>query len=235
LYSLILPDLNIKAKNINIVHGEIVSGFLDKSMLGRDAVGLIKQIFNSYGADHTKDFFNNTENLVTRWMMNNSFSISFGDCIFSEQKREEIKNVIRTHISEAYELIKKAHNGIYKPDLDDKYKLGQLEVDMKTILGNVDNKVKDYINKNVDKSNNLYIMSTKVGSAGSELNIRQICASIGPQLIWDHWSITSMNGNCLMGPAADPYLYKADQQADYSAHPFYKAKLFGHNLVEQLL
>ena len=184
LYSLILPDLNIKAKNINIVHGEIVDGFLDKTMLGRDAVGLIKQIFNSYGADHTKDFFNNTENLVTRWMMSNSFSISFGDCILSETKREEVKNVIRTHISEAYELIKKAHNGIYKPDLDDKYKLDQLEVDMKTILGNVDSKVKDYINKNVDKSNNLYIMSAKVGSAGSELNIRQIMASIGPQLIW---------------------------------------------------
>ena len=40
--------MNIKEKNITIVKGEIVDGFLDKSMLGRDAAGLIKQIYNSY-------------------------------------------------------------------------------------------------------------------------------------------------------------------------------------------
>jgi DNA-directed RNA polymerase II subunit RPB1 len=184
LYSLILPDLNIKEKNITIVRGEIVDGFLDKNMLGRDASGLIKQIYNSYGAEHTKNFFNDTEKLVTRWMMSNSFSIGFGDCILTETQREEVKNVIRTNINAAYELIKKAHNGIYMPDLDDKYKLAQLETDMTTILSKVDEKVKEYINKNINKDNNLYIMSSKVGSAGSELHIRQIMASVGPQFIW---------------------------------------------------
>jgi DNA-directed RNA polymerase II subunit RPB1 len=184
LYSLILPDLNIKEKNITIVRGEIVDGFLDKTMLGRDASGLIKQIYNSYGAEHTKNFFNDTEKLVTRWMMGNSFSIGFGDCILTETQREEVKNVIRTNINAAYELIKKAHNGIYMPDLDDKYKLAQLETDMTTILSKVDEKVKEYINKNINKDNNLYIMSSKVGSAGSELHIRQIMASVGPQFIW---------------------------------------------------
>jgi DNA-directed RNA polymerase II subunit RPB1 len=184
LYSLILPDLNIKEKNITIVRGEIVDGFLDKTMLGRDASGLIKQIYNSYGAVHTKNFFNDTEKLVTRWMMGNSFSIGFGDCILTETQREEVKNVIRTNINPAYELIKKAHNGIYMPDLDDKYKLAQLETDMTTILSKVDEKVNEYINKNINKKNNLYVMSCKVGSAGSELPVRQIIASVGPQLIW---------------------------------------------------
>jgi DNA-directed RNA polymerase II subunit RPB1 len=184
LYSLILPDLNIKEKNITIVRGEIVDGFLDKNMLGRDASGLIKQIYNSYGAVHTKNFFNDTEKLVTRWMTGNSFSIGFGDCILTETQREEVKNVIRTNINPAYELIKKAHNGIYMTDLDDKYKLAQLETDMTTILSKVDEKVKEYINKHINKDNNLYIMSSKVGSAGSELHIRQIMASVGPQFIW---------------------------------------------------
>lgn len=184
LYSLILPDLNIKENNITIVRGEIVEGFLDKTMLGRDAVGLIKQIYNSYGAEHTKNFFNDTEKLVTRWMMGNSFSIGFGDCILTETQREEVKNVIRTNINAAYELIKKAHNGIYMPDLDDKYKLAQLETDMTTILSKVDEKVKEYLGKNINKKNNLYIMSSKVGSAGSDLPMRQIMASVGPQLIW---------------------------------------------------
>jgi DNA-directed RNA polymerase beta' subunit len=70
------------------------------------------------------------------------------------------------------------------PDLDDKYKLAQLETDMTTILSKVDEKVKEYINKHINKDNNLYIMSSKVGSAGSELHIRQIMASVGPQFIW---------------------------------------------------
>ena len=186
LYSLILPDVTInQAKNIKIIRGEIVDGYLNSQMLGRDASGLIKQIYNTFGIEKCKNFFNDTENLITRWLMGNSFSIGFGDCIVSKEDSKMIKDIINKNIQEAYDLIIKAHHGLFMPDLDDKYKIDKMESDLNIVLSKVQDKTKDFIVEKVSKTNNIYIASDKqAGSVGKTINLQQIMACVGQQSIW---------------------------------------------------
>ena len=186
LYSLILPDVTInQAKNIKIIRGEIVDGYLNSQMLGRDASGLIKQIYNTFGIEKCKNFFNDTENLITRWLMGNSFSIGFGDCIVSKEDSKMIKEIINKNIQEAYDLIIKAHHGLFMPDLDDKYKIDKMESDLNIVLSKVQDKTKDFIVEKVSKTNNIYIASDKqAGSVGKTINLQQIMACVGQQSIW---------------------------------------------------
>jgi DNA-directed RNA polymerase beta' subunit len=186
LYSLILPDVTInQAKNIKIIRGEIVDGYLNSQMLGRDASGLIKQIYNTFGIEKCKNFFNDTENLITRWLMGNSFSIGFGDCIVSKEDSKMIKEIINKNIQEAYDLIIKAHHGLFMPDLDDKYKVDKMESDLNIVLSKVQDKTKDFIVEKVSKTNNIYIASDKqAGSVGKTINLQQIMACVGQQSIW---------------------------------------------------
>ena len=186
LFSLILPDINIvQLKSVKIIRGCIEEGYLNEQTLGSDSAGLIKQIYNAYGVDRCVKFLNNTEKLITRWMVHNSFSISFGDSIVKKPERISIKDLIKTRLEEAFDLIKKAQHGIFANDLDDIYKKSALEFNIVKVLRNIDESVQNYIMERISKTNNFYITGDKgAGAKGKSVNIRQIMGCVGQQDIW---------------------------------------------------
>ena len=186
LYSLILPDINInQLKDIKIVNGIITSGYLNEKSLGSDAAGLIKQIYNAYGMEQCNDFLNNTQKLITRWMSDNSFTISFGDCTVNRDQRSLIKNIIHDNLEKSFDLIKKAQHGVFANDLDDAYKGHNLESELMKIFSNLTKDVKNYIFEVISPQNNFYQAGDKAsGSKGKDLNIQQIIGCVGQQDIW---------------------------------------------------
>ena len=186
LYSLILPDINInQVKSVKIIRGQITDGFLNMDSLGAGSAGLIKQIYNAYGMETCNDFLNDTQNLVTRWMVDNSFTIGFGDSIVSREYRKIIKEISNKYLEESFDLIKKAHHGVFANDLDDIYKGSNLEFELMKILSNLSEKVKEFIFDKIDKNNNLYQAGDKAsGSKGKATNILQIMGCVGQQDIW---------------------------------------------------
>ena len=186
LYSLILPDINInQVKSVKIIRGQITDGFLNMDSLGAGSAGLIKQIYNAYGMETCNDFLNDTQNLVTRWMVDNSFTIGFGDSIVSREYRKTIKEISNKYLEESFDLIKKAHHGVFANDLDDIYKGSNLEFELMKILSNLSEKVKEFIFDKIDKNNNLYQAGDKAsGSKGKATNILQIMGCVGQQDIW---------------------------------------------------
>ena len=186
LYSLILPDINInQLKNIKIIRGKITEGNLDMTSLGSDSGGLIKQIYNAYGMETCNDFLNDTQKLITRWMVDNSFTIGFGDSVVTKEQRKNIKEISKKYLEESFDLIRRAQHGVFANDLDDIYKGMSLEHELLKILSNLSEKVKDYIFSVISKDNNFYQAGDKAsGSKGKATNILQIMGCVGQQDIW---------------------------------------------------
>ena len=186
LYSLILPDISInQLKNTKIIRGEVTEGYLSKESLGSSPAGLIKQIYNQYGMERCNDFLNDTQKLITRWMVDHSFTISFGDSILLKAQRRVIKDITNKYLEESFELIKKAQHGVFANDLDDIYKASNLEFEITKILSNLVEKVKDYLFENISKENNFYISGSKgAGSKGEPLHTTGTLGIVGQQDIW---------------------------------------------------
>ena len=180
LFSLILPDINIKSvKNVEIIHGIIKKGYLDKSSLGGNPAGLIKQIFNAYGTNECVKFLNNTQKLITRWMMDNSFSISFGDSILNEGQRETIHDIVKRNISNINDLIIMAQHGTYANDLDDKLKYLKIDTDIQDHLSTLMKESEKFIAGSLSDNNNFYICGDKgAGSKGKLMNLLQIMGCV---------------------------------------------------------
>ena len=186
LFSLIIPDINInQSPKVKVIRGDITSGFLNSDSLGSHPSGLIKQIFNAYGTEKCVDFLNDTQKLITRWTMDNSFTIGFGDSVIQKENRKVVKELINKYLEEIFELTRKAQHGAYANDLDDAYKASKLEFDMEEILSKLTEKVKDYLFEIMPKTNNFYIAGDKAsGSKGDSTNVQQIMGLVGQQAIW---------------------------------------------------
>jgi len=186
LYSLILPDITInQIKTIEIIRGNITKGYLNGDSLGSGSAGLIKQIYNAYGMDTCNDFLNDTQKLITRWMVDNSFTIGFGDSTVNKEQRKRIKEITNKYLEESFDLIKQAQHGVFANDLDDAYKGSNLEFQLMKILSNLSEKVKEDILQNIDKNNNFYQAGDKgSGAKGKTTNIQQIMGCVGQQDIW---------------------------------------------------
>ena len=186
LYSLILPDITInQIKTIEIIRGNITKGYLNSDSLGSGSAGLIKQIYNAYGMETCNDFLNDTQKLITRWMVDHSFTIGFGDSTVNKEQRKRIKDITNKYLEESFDLIKRAQHGVFANDLDDAYKGSNLEFQLMKILSNLSEKVKENILENINKNNNFYQAGDKgSGAKGKTTNIQQIMGCVGQQDIW---------------------------------------------------
>jgi DNA-directed RNA polymerase II subunit RPB1 len=87
LYSLIIPEMiNYKDKKIDIVNGKIINGILDGSIINKK---IITFTWDKYGDVITKDFIDNTQKLVTSWLMMYGFTIGLKDTIPSKELLEK--------------------------------------------------------------------------------------------------------------------------------------------------
>ena len=206
LFSLILPDINIKSvKNVEIIHGEIKKGYLDSSSLGGNPAGLIKQIYNAYGTNECVKFLNNTQKLITRWMMDHSFTISFGDSILNEDQRNSIQQIVQKNIKNIDDLIMMAQHGTYANDLDDKLKYLKIDTDIQDHLSTLMKEAEKFVSGSLSKENNFYIAGDKgAGSKGKLVNLLQIMGCVGPQLIWGSRIHNGFTNRTL------PHFYKND-------------------------
>lgn len=184
VFSMIIPDVTIMdLKKVKIKRGEIVDGFLEKKSLGDNSGGLVHQIYNSFGVNETTDFLNDSQNLVTRWITNHSFSISFRDCLISNDDHKIVRNIVKDHIKEAQELIQKAQQGLYMPDLDDIYKAQKLEIDIVGIVNKAGEEIKKHIYDNASDmiKDNSFFKEVYSGAQGKDVNFQNIIGCCGQQ------------------------------------------------------
>ena len=76
-----LQDLSPGDTRIMIKEGVILSGIMDKNILGTGGGGLVHVIWKENGPDAAKFFLNSVQKLVNYWLAGTSYTIGVGDTV----------------------------------------------------------------------------------------------------------------------------------------------------------
>ena len=194
LFSMFLPDISFKKNNKNydldpspdntviIENGQFKQGILDKTIIGNT---LIHMIYDSFGSNAVKDFLDNNQRLLNRWLTGHGFTIGMGDCIPTQEDIKKIEEFVDSKIKDVNSLIKEANMGTYNQNLDNKFIKLSLEADIQEYLEGAKFNFEKYIRKNIKNDNAIYITMT-AGSKGSISNVSQIRGMVGQTTVAGH-------------------------------------------------
>lgn len=170
LFSCILePKLNYKRSSVVIERGHLLSGTIDKKIIGTSEGSIIHVMYNDFGPDETMKFMNNLQKIANYWILNNGFSIGIADTIISDIDHKYIESIL--------DML----NNKMKDISNIKYTKHTEKV-INNELNSARDKAGNYVRDIFSDDNNFKAM-VQAGSKGSNLNISQVTACLGQQNI----------------------------------------------------
>jgi DNA-directed RNA polymerase III subunit RPC1 len=176
------PDLSGTESYLVIRNSEIMCGVMDKSAIGDGKkTSIFFVMLRDYGEDYAVQGMNRLAKLASRWLAQQGFSIGVGDVYPSKTLEDKKRALIEKAYAETTELIAK-------------FKLGQLtrfpgcteeqtlETKISKILSDVRNDAGAVCFEELNRHNAAVIMA-KSGSKGSMINVSQMTAGVGQQMI----------------------------------------------------
>ncbi|GAA6057289.1 hypothetical protein JCM3770_001700 [Rhodotorula araucariae] len=164
-----------------IEDGQIMFGTVDKKTVGTSQGGLIHVIYREKGHIVCRDFFSGVQKVVNYWLLHNGFSIGIGDTVPDKGTMEAIQGFINTAKTEVENIILLAHDDKLEPEPG------------MTVRESFESKVTRALNQARDSSGRSAERSLKAdnnvkqmvvaGSKGSFINISQMSACVGQQIV----------------------------------------------------
>ncbi len=173
IFSLIIPKkLNIESRKDDLIirNGKLLSGIIDKNMIGKSNGGIIHILFSDFGSEIAKVFLNQVQKLSNYWIKNYGFTIGVGDCLISEDIRNSVEKIITDTKEKIKDIIKN----------DEGKSSSELEHLINTELNTIISEAGKVAENSISISNGIK-STVKSGSKGSSLNISQIMALVGQQ------------------------------------------------------
>ncbi len=175
-------DLNTKDSWLCIRNSEVMCGVMDKSTIGAGKKdSLFHVILRDYGADVAMQAMNRLARLCSRWLTDQGFSIGIGDV----RPGEKLQNSKQALVAKAYA----ACDDLISAFKDEKLAKGAgmnseqtLEASISSILTKVRSQAGDMCFADLSKANPPMIMAV-CGSKGSSINVAQMIATVGQQII----------------------------------------------------
>ena len=166
---------------LEIVDGKYLRGQLDKDVLGGGSNGLITRTCNDFGNMAASDFIDNLQNIVTEYMKTSAYSVGISDLIANRSTNEQIAQSITSKKKEVKNLIDQTYLGIFENATGNTNE-DEFEFQVTNILNKATLDSGKIGLKSLDKDNR-FVTMVKAGSKGSDLNISQMIACLGQQLI----------------------------------------------------
>lgn len=165
-----------------IRNSEIMCGVMDKSTIGsgkKDSVFYV--MLRDYGPDVAVEAMNRLAKLAARWLTNQGFSIGISDVYPGDRLTELKKQLVETAYAECDSMIEKfqAGNLAKAPGCDEEQTLENL---ISGVLSKVRQQAGDHCITELSRWNSPLIMATS-GSKGSNINVSQMVAVVGQQII----------------------------------------------------
>ncbi|KAG6885787.1 hypothetical protein C0993_009892 [Termitomyces sp. T159_Od127] len=180
-----LPDLSPNDGWLVIVNSEIMCGVMDKATVGS---GKKKSIFGvimrDYGPNEAAAAMNRLAKLCARYLANYGFSLGINDVIPGPDLNRQKDFLVEKAYSDCQDLIERAKKG----KLENKAGCNQeqtLEAMISSVLSKVREEVGQICMKELSRQNAPLIMAT-CGSKGSVINVSQMVACVGQQIIAGH-------------------------------------------------
>lgn len=187
LFSTIIPkDFNFigmskSGENVEIKNGKLVSGSMDKGLLGQGQGLLLRNIHKRYGEEFAVNFLNQIFKLGINTLITLGFSTGISDVDLSPKAYEKIDEIY----TETDEDVKKLIEAFQNKGLETfpgKTMLETLELKILETLNKARNEIGKKVTETFTKQTGLIVM-TKSGGAGGPLNIAQMSACVGQQAL----------------------------------------------------
>lgn len=161
--------MNPTDQGILIRAGEILSGSMNKSVIGKSQGGLIHILFNDFGPGTTKVFLNQVQKLANYWIKQHGFTMGIGDAYAGPDAMKQVAEIL-----ESTKL--RIKESIENDDKDPRL----LEEFINTELNAATSEAGKQAEESLTFDNN-FKAAVSSGSKGSSINISQIMASVGQQ------------------------------------------------------
>ncbi|RDW90073.1 DNA-directed RNA polymerase II core subunit RPO21 [Aspergillus mulundensis] len=171
----------LKDGNVLIHEGQLMYGMLNKKIVGASGGGVIHIIFNEYGADAAVAFFNGAQAIVNYWLLHNGFSIGIGDTIPNDETIQAIEDCVRKRKEEVEEITAIATQNKLEP-LPGMNVRETFESKVSVALNTARDEAGTATENSLKDLNNAVQMS-RSGSKGSIINISQMTAVVGQQMV----------------------------------------------------
>ena len=200
IFSMTLPNgLNFESKNkhgkVVIKNGLLIEGIIDNKLVGEKGGVLISHIFIEYGPDFNEKFLLNIAKLSLRAAYIYGLTVSVKDYYLSSKIISDRANIIKSYEAKASELINSYKAGKLE-SLPGYTKKSTLEVLLYATLGQARDTAVQYLNKELNQSNNAYLLAS-IGARGNILNMVQMSMFLGQQSVRGKRPTRGYNGRML--------------------------------------
>jgi DNA-directed RNA polymerase III subunit RPC1 len=176
------PDLNKDDAYLVIRNSEVMCGVMDKATVGdgkKDSVFYV--IMRDFGPDHAVQAMNRLAKVSARWLTNNGFSLGISDVTPGDKLNEKKEKLVEKAYAECDLIIEQFKGGKLErsPGMDEEQ---TMEAKIGGILSAVRAQAGDICFDELSRWNAPLLMA-KCGSKGSNINVSQMVASVGQQMI----------------------------------------------------
>ncbi|PSN72369.1 beta and beta-prime subunits of DNA dependent RNA-polymerase [Corynespora cassiicola Philippines] len=176
------PDLNENDSYLVIRNSEVMCGVMDKATVGdgkKDSVFYV--MMRDFGPDYAVQGMNRLAKLSARWLTNNGFSLGISDVTPGEMLNRRKQILIEEAYAKCDKLIKDFNSGKLQRDPGCNEEQ-TMENKIGGILSGVRQAAGDICFDELSRWNSPLLMA-KCGSKGSNINVSQMVASVGQQMI----------------------------------------------------
>lgn len=174
-------ELPLDDGGIRIHNGDLVYGLLTKKIVGAAAGGIIHITYNELGAHAAMGFLNACQRVVNYWLLHNGHSIGIGDTIPDKDTIIKIQQDIDGQKKIVAEIVTEATENKLEP-LPGMSIRETFESKVSKELNAARDKAGTTTEKSLKDLNNAVTMS-RSGSKGSSINISQMTALVGQQVV----------------------------------------------------
>ena len=164
-----------------IENGDIIYGIFDKKTVGSSGGGLVHTIMREKGPTVTRIWFGAMQTVINYWLLYNGFSIGIGDTVADAGTMTHITQTISNAKETVAKLIIDAQQNRLQPEPG-----MTLRESFEAKVSRELNQARDVAGRSAEtslkESNNVKQMVT-AGSKGSFINISQMSACVGQQIV----------------------------------------------------
>ena len=176
------PEMSVNDGYVIIQKSEVLCGTMEKKLLGDgNKNSIFYAILRDYGPDEAAAAMNRMAKLCARYLGNRGFSIGISDVTPSQELEDYKHDLVTTAYSETDTLIERYNDR--KLECQPGCNMEQtLEARISGVLSQVREAAGDNCINNLEPHNSPLIMSL-CGSKGSPVNVSQMIACVGQQII----------------------------------------------------
>jgi DNA-directed RNA polymerase II subunit RPB1 len=174
-------DAPLKDEGLLIQSGELMYGLLAKKHVGASSGGIVHIAYNEMGPEGAMGFLNGMQQVVNYWLLHDGHSIGIGDTIPDKATIEKVQVHIDEHKAEVAKLTAQATANELEasPGMNIRE---TFESKVSKELNTARDKAGTTTQKSLKDLNNAVTMASS-GSKGSSINISQMTALVGQQIV----------------------------------------------------